>query len=337
MDFKLKTSAWEFFHLIEAWWIGSFGDKFKEPIGSTIVSSKRRRPIKGNQNVSCLVDGCSAELSSCREYHRRHRVCECHSNAFHTPFPFFLSKSLSKFSNQTQRKTPVVVVRSKELRFSQQCSRFQSPQEFDEEKRSCRKRLDGHNRWCRRKPQPQAFYMTSGSFFPNHHGTRLLQFSGSQPYTTPTASIVPTWSRDAKHHQELYCTDQQCAIPNSLACIYKGVDKQFPFFLVNDPERRFPFFLVNDPERSNRVAPEVSISQRLGNDCGPAQRGRDHQKFFSADSNSMLVLPRNGGAVSSFWFIKSEASTFFAMRVFQLLHDDLLEKEATKVLPFSWK
>lgn len=27
----------------------------------------------------------------------------------------------------------------------------------------------------------------------------------------------------------------------------------------------------------------------------------------------------------------------FAMRVFQLLHDDLLEKEATKVLPFSWK
>ncbi|KAF5961539.1 hypothetical protein HYC85_002748 [Camellia sinensis] len=120
--------------------------------------------------------------------------------------------------------------------------------------------------------------MTSGSFFPNHHGTRLLQFSGSQPYTTPTASIVPTWSRDAKHHQELYCTDQQCAIPNSLACIYKGVDK------------RFPFFLVNDPERSNQVAPEVSISQRLGNDCGPAQRGRDHQKFFSADSKCALSL-----------------------------------------------
>ncbi|CAL5325435.1 unnamed protein product [Camellia sinensis] len=230
------------------WWIGSFGDKFKEPIGSTIVSSKRRRPIKGNQNVSCLVDGCSAELSSCREYHRRHRVCECHS------------------------KTPVVVVRGKELRFCQQCSR-----EFDEEKRSCRKRLDGHNR-CRRKPQPQAFYMTSGSFFPNHHGTRLLQFSGSQPYTTPTASIVPTWSRDAKHHQELYCTDQLCAIPNSLACIYKGVDK------------RFPFFLVNDPEGSNPVAPEVSISQRLGNDCGPAQRGRDHQKFFSADSKCALSI-----------------------------------------------
>ncbi|CAL5370284.1 unnamed protein product [Camellia sinensis] len=235
------------------WWIGSFGDKFKEPIGSTIVSSKRRRPIKGNQNVSCLVDGCSAELSSCREYHRRHRVCECHS------------------------KTPVVVVRGKELRFCQQCSRFQSLQEFDEEKRSYRKRLDGHNR-CRRKPQPQAFYMTSGSFFPNHHGTRLLQFSGSQPYTTPTASIVPTWSRDAKHHQELYCTDQLCAIPNSLACIYKGVDK------------RFPFFLVNDPEGSNPVAPEVSISQRLGNDCGPAQRGRDHQKFFSADSKCALSI-----------------------------------------------
>ncbi|KAL5658651.1 hypothetical protein ACJX0J_031814, partial [Zea mays] len=47
------------------------------------------------------------------------------------------------------------------MRFCQQCSRFHLLAEFDEAKRSCRKRLDGHNR-RRRKPQPDT--MSSGSF-----------------------------------------------------------------------------------------------------------------------------------------------------------------------------
>lgn len=62
--------------------------------------SKRARPPSGAaQNVSCLVDGCKADLSGCREYHRRHKVCEAHS------------------------KTPVVLVGGQEQRFCQQCSR----------------------------------------------------------------------------------------------------------------------------------------------------------------------------------------------------------------------
>ncbi|KAG6429342.1 hypothetical protein SASPL_107391 [Salvia splendens] len=76
----------------------------------------------------CLVDGCSADLSACRDYHRRHKVCEAHS------------------------KTPKVTIGGREQRFCQQCSRFHSLVEFDEGKRSCRKRLDGHNR-RRRKAQ----------------------------------------------------------------------------------------------------------------------------------------------------------------------------------------
>ncbi|KAK8949431.1 Squamosa promoter-binding-like protein 18 [Platanthera zijinensis] len=51
------------------------------------------------QNVLCLVDGCNSDLSRCREYHRRHKVCEVHS------------------------KTPVVLVGGQEQRFCQQCSR----------------------------------------------------------------------------------------------------------------------------------------------------------------------------------------------------------------------
>jgi hypothetical protein len=39
------------------------------------------------------VDGCKADLSKCRDYHRRHKVCETHS------------------------KTPIVVVTGREMRF----------------------------------------------------------------------------------------------------------------------------------------------------------------------------------------------------------------------------
>ncbi|KAE9605245.1 putative transcription factor SBP family [Lupinus albus] len=79
---------------------------------------------------TCQVDNCREDLSSAKDYHRRHKVCEFHSKA---------SKSL--LSNQLQR-------------FCQQCSRFHPLSEFDEGKRSCRRRLAGHNR-RRRKTQQE--------------------------------------------------------------------------------------------------------------------------------------------------------------------------------------
>ena len=68
---------------------------------STSGSSKRSRIQNGSQNMTCSVDGCNSDLSNCRDYHRRHRVCEKHS------------------------KTPVVLVGGKEQRFCQQCSRYE--------------------------------------------------------------------------------------------------------------------------------------------------------------------------------------------------------------------
>ncbi|OAY77164.1 Squamosa promoter-binding-like protein 18 [Ananas comosus] len=124
---------------------------------SSSSSSKRgRAAINGAQSSSCSVDGCKADLSKCREYHRRHKVCEAHS------------------------KTPVVIVAGREQRFCQQCSRFHLLVEFDEVKRSCRKRLDGHNR-RRRKPQPDS--VNSGTLFTLHQGTRF----SSYPLLFPTA------------------------------------------------------------------------------------------------------------------------------------------------------
>lgn len=78
-------------------------DKFKDSkslrVSSPSGSSRRARALNGTQNVSCLVDGCTSDLRNCREYHRRHRVCERHS------------------------KTPVVIIGGQEKRFCQQCSR----------------------------------------------------------------------------------------------------------------------------------------------------------------------------------------------------------------------
>ncbi|KAI3841217.1 hypothetical protein MKX03_004921 [Papaver bracteatum] len=84
----------------------------------------------------CQVEGCGADLSKAKPYHRRHKVCEIHSKT-----------SQSLVGNVMQR-------------FCQQCSRFHLLEEFDEGKRSCRRRLAGHNK-RRRKPQREATF--SGS------------------------------------------------------------------------------------------------------------------------------------------------------------------------------
>ncbi|XP_056850315.1 squamosa promoter-binding-like protein 16 isoform X2 [Raphanus sativus] len=84
----------------------------------------------GGNYPKCQVDNCMEDLSVAKDYHRRHKVCEVHSKA---------TKAL--VGNQMQR-------------FCQQCSRFHLLSEFDEGKRSCRRRLAGHNR-RRRKTQPE--------------------------------------------------------------------------------------------------------------------------------------------------------------------------------------
>ncbi|KAJ9563867.1 hypothetical protein OSB04_009027 [Centaurea solstitialis] len=126
---------------------------------SSSSSKKAKTPAGGsssNISVSCLVDGCSADLGQCREYHRRHKVCEIHS------------------------KTPKVTIGGREQRFCQQCSRFHSLPEFDEGKRSCRKRLDGHNR-RRRKPQSDSISRTTANFLSTQQGiARILSFSSPQ-------------------------------------------------------------------------------------------------------------------------------------------------------------
>lgn len=76
----------------------------------------------------CQAEGCGADLTHAKHYHRRHKVCEFHS------------------------KASIVIAAGLSQRFCQQCSRFHVLSEFDQGKRSCRKRLADHNR-RRRKSQ----------------------------------------------------------------------------------------------------------------------------------------------------------------------------------------
>lgn len=100
--------------------------------GSYSTSAKRSRSNpQTTQAALCQVEGCGLDLSSAKDYHRKHRVCENHS------------------------KSPKVTVGGLERRFCQQCSRFHGLSEFDEKKRSCRRRLSDHNA-RRRKSQPEA-------------------------------------------------------------------------------------------------------------------------------------------------------------------------------------
>nr|QHU23674.1 IST1 [Fagopyrum tataricum] len=81
--------------------------------------------------VCCQAENCTADLTDAKRYHRRHKVCEFHA------------------------KAPVVIVATLQQRFCQQCSRFHELSEFDDTKRSCRRRLAGHNE-RRRRTQSEA-------------------------------------------------------------------------------------------------------------------------------------------------------------------------------------
>ncbi|XAR66484.1 hypothetical protein NMG60_11012744 [Bertholletia excelsa] len=92
------------------------------------VSARKGSGGGGSTPPTCQVDNCNTDMTNARVYHRRHKVCEVHA------------------------KVPVVIIAGVQQRFCQQCSRFHELSEFDENKRSCRRRLAGHNERRRKSP-----------------------------------------------------------------------------------------------------------------------------------------------------------------------------------------
>lgn len=123
----------------------------------TMLAKRARTSSLPPQAPVCQVYGCNMDLSSSKDYHKRHKVCDVHS------------------------KTAKVIVNGIEQRFCQQCSRFHLLAEFDDGKRSCRRRLAGHNE---RRRKPQFDYMTSKQhkILQAYQGTKYL---GSSLHNKP--------------------------------------------------------------------------------------------------------------------------------------------------------
>ncbi|KAG2706597.1 hypothetical protein I3843_05G098800 [Carya illinoinensis] len=140
------------------------------PMTSATAAKKCKSSCQSTQVPHCQVEGCNLDLSSAKDYHRKHRVCESHS------------------------KSPKVIVGSLERRFCQQCSRFHGLSEFDEKKRSCRRRLSDHNA-RRRKPQPEAVRLNparlSSSLYDGKQQMSLVFDRGPLVYSSAADSL--TW------------------------------------------------------------------------------------------------------------------------------------------------
>ncbi|XP_059649094.1 squamosa promoter-binding-like protein 7 [Cornus florida] len=90
---------------------------------------KRARTVRAATGTArCQVPGCEADISELKGYHRRHRVCLRCANA------------------------TAVVLDGQSKRYCQQCGKFHILSDFDEGKRSCRRKLERHNNRRRRKP-----------------------------------------------------------------------------------------------------------------------------------------------------------------------------------------
>ncbi|KAI9076041.1 hypothetical protein K1719_034005 [Acacia pycnantha] len=224
-------------------------------------SSKRSRTLNGStQSVSCSVDGCDSDLSDCREYHRRHRVCEKHS------------------------KTPIVLIGGKQQRFCQQCSRFHSLGEFDEVKRSCRKRLDGHNK-RRRKPQPPSLFMAAEKFLSGYKGPRILHFGSPQMYDNPFVRSM--WPATAKAGAEpVMISYDQNSLLSSFANVGHQQDKQLPLFGFNSSKEG----------HCNEAVSGIPTRQAASGSIGPSASANGGRKLASDfkpgsfDSNCALYL-----------------------------------------------
>ncbi|XP_057448076.1 squamosa promoter-binding-like protein 6 [Lotus japonicus] len=160
---------------------------------TTALAKRARTSSLPAQAPVCQVFGCNKDLSSSKDYHKRHKVCDVHS------------------------KTPKVIVNGVEQRFCQQCSRFHLLAEFDDGKRSCRRRLAGHNE---RRRKPQFDYMTGNkhTILQSYQGTKFLgsslqnipQFSFQDIFQS---SILFSGKQDQIYHSEHVKLEEEFCSP----------------------------------------------------------------------------------------------------------------------------
>ncbi|KAI3988339.1 hypothetical protein MKX01_012128 [Papaver californicum] len=149
-------------------------------LGFGCANDKKRKGKKSCSNEGigvsspspcCQVGKCKDDLTVAKTYHKRHKVCEFHS------------------------KASVVILAGLHQRFCQQCSRFHEVSEFDETKRSCRRRLAGHNE-RRRKSSSESHGEVS-----SQQGKNPQLEENHCRQTGETMKVQMTHPGNAKHFQ----------------------------------------------------------------------------------------------------------------------------------------
>ncbi|GFY93617.1 squamosa promoter binding protein-like 15 [Actinidia rufa] len=153
----------------------------------------RSGAVHGGQPPRCQVEGCKVDLSDAKAYYSRHKVCDVHS------------------------KSPKVIVGGLEMRFCQQCSRFHQLPEFDQGKRSCRRRLADHNERRRKPPSgsllAQRFGHLSSSIFENSRGGGYLMDFSTYPRLTGRDPWATTKAPDRVSGNQVTTTGKFLAHP----------------------------------------------------------------------------------------------------------------------------
>ena len=85
-------------------------------------------PSFNSTHLVCQVESCGKPLTALKDYHQRYKICEEHL------------------------RVDCLDVHGHNVRFCQQCGRFQPLEDFDGKKRSCRERLQRHNARRRKRP-----------------------------------------------------------------------------------------------------------------------------------------------------------------------------------------
>ncbi|MBA0833333.1 hypothetical protein Goarm_017654 [Gossypium armourianum] len=145
--------------------------------------------IHGGQPPRCQVEGCEVDLSDVKAYYARHKVCVTHSKSPKAIVAGIEQRFCQQCSRQIVKLPPIVGIVAggvlpsvsaespkgftegtivggfgqlpDKQNFENFFRKFHQLPEFDKAKRSCRRRLAGHNE-RRRKPSP-------GSLFPSHY------------------------------------------------------------------------------------------------------------------------------------------------------------------------
>ncbi|QCE05203.1 Transcription factor [Vigna unguiculata] len=253
----------------------------KTSAGVSSSSSKKGRggSVQPVQPPRCQVQGCNADLSGAKAYYSRHKVCAMHS------------------------KSPMVIVAGLEQRFCQQCSRFHLLSEFDQGKRSCRRRLAGHNE-RRRKPPPSSILTSrygrlSSPIFDNNGraGGFLMEFA-SYPKLTLRNTLPTPRSTEP--------------LPGNHAATWQSSDTPSEFFLHGSGNGGTSFLGSKHPfvESYTGVTDSNCALSLLSNQTWGSRTTQPSVELNNNNNNNNNLLNFNGTSIAQFTAASSQVAGF---------------------------